>query len=106
VAFCRFRFWQYANDLMKALLDPGRQGKSMKYDHPLVYTIGPAVSVLKVKHGITEIWLSNGKIMRLSLHVDGVEPTSEGSLNVSYNVIVETLNDSASPIMDVHEVVQ
>jgi hypothetical protein len=106
LAFCRFRFGQYANDLMKALLDLSMREKAMTYDHPLVYTIGPAVSVLKIKHGITEIWLSNGKIMRLSLHVDGVEPTSEGSLNVSYNVIVETLNDPASPIMDVHEVVQ
>lgn len=79
----------------------------MTYDHPLVYTLGPKpVSVLRVKHGITEVWLSNGKIMRLSLHVDGVTPTADDSLNVSYNVVVETLNEPASPIMDVHEVVQ
>ena len=79
------------------------------YDYPLVYSIGPKpVSVLKVKHGVTEVSLSNGKLMRLSLHVDGVETNTEepDKLNVLYNVIVETMAEPEFPIMDVHEAMQ
>lgn len=77
------------------------------YAFPLNYTIGPKpINVLKVKHGVTEVSLSNGKLVRLSLHVDGVELDQEDHLNVSYNVVVETMAEPLSPIMDVHESVQ
>jgi len=77
------------------------------YAFPLVYQIGPKpINVLKVKHGVTEVSLSNGKLVRLSLHVDGVELDQEDHLNVSYNVVVETMAEPINPIMDVHESVQ
>ena len=77
------------------------------YDNPLVYTVG-AVHVVRVKHGVTEIVLSNGQLMRLTVHVDGVQANPEASdkLDVLYNVIVETMENSDVPIMDVHETMQ
>jgi hypothetical protein len=79
----------------------------VKYNHPLIYTLGPKpVDILKVKHGVTELSLSNGKMVRLSLHVDGVDLNQEDQLNISYNVIVETMAEPSGPVMEVHESVQ
>lgn len=77
------------------------------YDHPLIYTIGPKpLNVVKVKHGVTEVSLSDGRILRLSLHIDGIKPNEQNSLDISYQVITELMTEPELPIMDVHEAIQ
>lgn len=78
-----------------------------KYEQPLTYTIGPKpVSVIKVKHGVTEASLSNGQLLRLSLHVDGVSINSENKLDITYQVVTELIAEPNVLIMDVHEAMQ
>jgi hypothetical protein len=77
------------------------------YDHPLTYTLGPKpLNVVKVKHGVTEVSLSDGRILRLSLHIDGIKPNEQNSLDIAYQVITELMTEPAIPIMDVHEAIQ
>jgi hypothetical protein len=64
------------------------------------------LSVVKVKHGVTEASLSDGRILRLSLHIEGVGLDGSDKLNVSYQVITEVVTEPEFPIMDVHEAVQ
>ena len=79
----------------------------LKYEQPLSYTIGPKpVSVVKVKHGVTEVTLSNGQLLRLSLHMDKVSLNAENQFDIAYQIITEVMEDPSVPIMDVHEVVQ
>jgi hypothetical protein len=76
------------------------------YDQPLIYTIGPKpLSVTKVKHGVTEISLSDGRLVRLSMHVDGVKEHDD-KLDVNYQAIVEVMEEPSAQIQDVHETVQ
>ena len=78
------------------------------YDHPLVYTIGetkPTLSVVKVKHGVTEISLSDGRLVRVSMHVDGVKEYDD-KLDVNYQAVVEIMEEPSAQIMDVHESIQ
>jgi hypothetical protein len=76
------------------------------YDHPMTITLGPKpLSVVKVKHGVTEASLSDGRIVRLSLHLDGVKLVGD-NLEIPHHVIVEVLDKPEFPIADVHEAVQ
>lgn len=76
------------------------------YDRPLIYTIGPKLlSVTKVKHGVTEISLSDGRLVRVSMHVDGVKEYDD-KLDVNYQAVVEVMQEPSSQIQDVHETVQ
>lgn len=76
------------------------------YDQPLTYTIGTApLSVVKVKHGVTELSLSDGRLVRISMHVDGVKEHDD-KLDVNYQAIVEVMQEPSSQIMDVHEPIQ
>jgi hypothetical protein len=80
-------------------------GVKLTYDHPLQITMGPKpVSVVRVKHGVTEVFLSNGRLVRISLHIEGVVETTE-QLDVNYNTIVEVMTEPKQ-IMDVHEGLQ
>ena len=47
-----------------------------------------AIKVAGVRHGVTEITLSDGRLVRASLHIKDVKPSAErpGSLDISYNV--------------------
>lgn len=77
------------------------------YAEPFSYWLGPKpVSVTRVKHGVTEVSLSDGKLLRLSLHIDGVSLNQENKLDINYQVITEVMAEPSVPIMDVHEVVQ
>lgn len=76
------------------------------YAHPLQISMGPKpTSVAKVKDGVTEISLSDGRLIRISLHIDGVMEHSD-KLDVNYSAIVEVLPSPANPILDIHESVQ
>jgi len=80
------------------------------YAQPFSFQIGrrdePTVS--RIRHGVTEIALSDGRLVRATLHVKAVkaDPNKPGTINVSYNVITEVMNTPDVPIMDVHETVQ
>ena len=76
------------------------------YDHPLVYTIGTKpLTVTKVKHGVTEISLSDGRLVRVSMHVDGVKEYDD-KLDVNYQAVVEIMEEPSAQIMDIHESIQ
>jgi hypothetical protein len=61
-----------------------------------------------LRHGVTEITLSDGRLVRATLHVKDVKPSAQkpGGLNISYNVVTEVMAIPCVPILDVHETVQ
>jgi hypothetical protein len=52
--------------------------------------------------------LSDGRLVRATLHVRNVKPSSQkpGSVDISYNVVTEVMAVPDVPIMDMHETVQ
>lgn len=77
------------------------------YDHPLVISMGPKpLSIVKVKHGVTEAKLSDGRLVRLSVHLDRVDRNKEGNLDIVHSVTAEVMDDPGLPIHDIHEQIQ
>ena len=80
------------------------------YAQPFSFQIGvpPAVKVAGIRHGVTEITLSDGRLVRATLHVKDVKPSPQkpGSVDISYNVITEVMAAPSVPILDAHETVQ
>ena len=80
------------------------------YAQPFSFQIGPRPEpkVASVRHGVTEITLSDGRLIRATLHVTSVkvDPTKPGAIDVSYNVIAEVMATPDTPICDVHETIQ
>jgi hypothetical protein len=80
------------------------------YTQPFSFQIGsrPAPTIASVRHGVTEITLSDGRLVRATLHVKEVkiDPNKPGSVDVSYNVIAEMMPVPEMPIHDVHETIQ
>jgi hypothetical protein len=79
------------------------------YSRPFSFQIGPRPeAVASVRHGVTEITLSDGRLVRATLHVKSVttDPSKPGVLDVSYNVVAEVMTTPEIPIRDVHETVQ
>lgn len=79
------------------------------YDQPLVISSGPKpLSVTKVRHGVTQVSLSDGRIVRLSIHVEGVTRSAAQSdgVDVSYSIVTEVMAQPSVPIMDQHEPIQ
>jgi hypothetical protein len=82
----------------------------LEYVRPFSFHIGrrPETKVSSVRHGVTEITLSDGRLVRATLHVKSVkvDPRKPGAIDVSYNVIAEIMATPATPICDVHETIQ
>jgi hypothetical protein len=80
------------------------------YARPFSFQIGrrPETKILSVRHGVTEITLSDGRLVRATLHIKSVkaDPTKPGAIDVSYNVIAEVMATPDAPICDVHETIQ
>jgi hypothetical protein len=80
------------------------------YAQPFSFQLGmpPSVTVTGVRHGVTEITLSDGRVVRATLHVRDVKlnPQKSGSVDIAYNVVTEVMSTPDVPIMDVHETVQ
>jgi hypothetical protein len=77
------------------------------YDQPLVIDLGPKpLSIVKVKHGVTEAKLSDGRLLRLSVHLDSVANNKEGNLDITHSVTAEVMVEPDSLIHDIHEQVQ
>ena len=79
------------------------------YAQPFSFRIGarPEPKVASVRHGVTEITMSDGRLIRATLHVKSVKPNPKqpGSLDISYDVITESMPALPTPILDVHETI-
>jgi hypothetical protein len=80
------------------------------YAQPFSFQIGPrpGPTVSRIRHGVTEITLSDGRSVRATLHVRSVTADSKkpGKIDVSYNIVTEVINTPDVPILDVHETIQ
>lgn len=77
------------------------------YDKPLTISLGPKpITIVKVKHGVTEAKLSDGRLVRLSLHLDGVSFASEDKPEISHSIVTEILDEPSALIHELHEQVQ
>ncbi len=80
------------------------------YAQPFSFQIGahPAPTVSGVRHGVTEITLSDGRLVRATLQVKAVkiDPNKPGAVDVAYNVVAEITPVPRVPIRDVHETIQ
>jgi hypothetical protein len=77
------------------------------YAQPFSFQIGvpPTVKVAGIRHGVTEITLSDGRLVRATLHVNDIKPSPQKPGSVD-NVITEVMAAPSVPILDVHETVQ
>lgn len=79
---------------------------NFKYDQPLVIQSGPQeLKVAKVTHGVTAIELSDGRVIRVSLHIEGVTGSAD-LVNVNYSLISEVIPAHLGAISEVHEPIQ
>jgi hypothetical protein len=80
------------------------------YAQPFSFSIGarPGFRVESVRHGVTEIALSDGRLVRATLHVKSVKPDPKNPrrLDVAYNVVTEVMTAPHAPILPVHETIQ
>jgi hypothetical protein len=81
-----------------------------EYAQPFSFQIGrrPQLTVSSIRHGVTEIVLSDGRLVRATLHVNAVktDPKKPGAIDVSYNIVAEIMDAPDLPILDVHETLQ
>jgi hypothetical protein len=104
-----------------ALISPAQRRvdvMQMGYVRPFSFQIGrrpetgigqrPETRVSSVRHGVTEIALSDRRLVRATLHVNSVkvDPKKPGAIDVSYNIVAEVIATPDMPISDVHETVQ
>jgi hypothetical protein len=77
------------------------------YARPFSFNVAPppAISVTSVRHGVTEISLSDGRLVRATLHIRDVKLNARGGVEISYDVIPEVMPSPSVPILDVHETV-
>jgi hypothetical protein len=85
------------------------------YSRPFSFQIGPRAEprvsetrVSSVRPGVTEIALSDGRMVRATLQVKSVtiDPNKPESMQVSYNVVAEVVAAPAMPTHDAHATVQ
>jgi hypothetical protein len=79
------------------------------YAQPFTFKIGgtPA-KVTAVRQGVTEIILSDGRLIRASLQIKGVSPSRQkpGSLDIAYSVVTEVVKRPDASVHAVHESLQ
>lgn len=80
------------------------------YAQPFSFKIDPRpqLTVAGVRHGVTEITLSDGRVVRATLHVKNVSPNPKkpGTLDIAYNVVAEVVKPSEAMVLGVHETLQ
>jgi hypothetical protein len=79
------------------------------YAQPFTFKIGgtPA-KVTAVRQGVTEIILSDGRLIRASLQIKGISPSRQkpGSLDIAYSVVTEVVKRPDASVHAVHESLQ
>jgi hypothetical protein len=85
------------------------------YSRPFSFQVGPrpdtkvsATTVSSVRPGVTEIALSDGRLVRATLHVKSVmvDPNKPEAIEVSYHIVAEVTAAPAMPTHDAHDTVQ
>ena len=80
------------------------------YAQPFSFKLGaqPELKVTGIRHGVTEITLSDGRLIRATLHIKAVKPNlkTPGALDISYDVVTEVVAAPDMPILEVHETIQ
>lgn len=80
------------------------------YLQPFSIRMGPRPQphITSVRHGVTEIRLSDGRLVRATLHVGSLKanPNTPGDVEISYKVVTEIMPAPETLIHDVHETVQ
>ena len=80
------------------------------YAKPFAFQLGstPTVKITAIQHGVTEILLSNGKLVRATLRITGIgsNPEKPGSLDISYAIATEIVNAPEIPIHPAHATLQ
>jgi hypothetical protein len=101
---------QQAAELIPISAQQKADAMQLGYAQPFSFRIGPRpeTRVSSVRHGVTEITLGDGRLVRATLHVKSVkeDPRKPGAIDISYNVVTEVMAKPDSPILDVHETVQ
>jgi hypothetical protein len=79
------------------------------YAQPFTFKLGgtPA-KVTAVRQGVTEIILSDGRLVRASLQIKGISPSRQkpGSLEISYSIVTEIVKCPDVPVHAVHQTLQ
>ena len=75
---------------------------------PALSNTGTAAKVTAVRQGVTEVVLSDGRLVRASLRIKSVSPSRQkpGSLDVSYCVVTEIVERPDMPVHAAHETLQ
>jgi hypothetical protein len=79
------------------------------YAQPFTFKLGGTPArVTAVRQGVTEIILSDGRLVRASLQIKGVSPSRQkpGSLDISYSVVTEIVKQPDVPVHAVHQTLQ
>ncbi len=80
------------------------------YAKPFTFKLGsaPTVKITALRHGVTEILLSNGKLVRASLQIKGIRsnPGKPGSLDISCTIATEIVDAPQSPTHPAHATLQ
>jgi hypothetical protein len=80
------------------------------YAQPFSFKIAarPPLTVAGVRNGVTEITLSDGRVVRARLEVKGVTPNAKkpGALEIAYAVVTEVVSQPAATVLGAHETLQ
>jgi hypothetical protein len=81
------------------------------YAQPFSFKVAatqPQLTLASVRNGVTEITLSDGRVVRATLQVKGVRPNGKkaGALEIDYAVVTEVVNKPAATVLAVHETLQ
>jgi hypothetical protein len=80
------------------------------YIKPFSFQVGarPQPTISSVRHGVTEIRLSDGRLVRAMLHVSSLkaDPNKPSDVEISYSVVAEIMPAPETLIHDVHETIQ
>ena len=68
----------------------------------------PEIKIAAVRQGVTEITLSDGRHVRASLQVKGINQNRQnsGALDISYSVVTEIIKEPAVQVHTPHETLQ
>jgi hypothetical protein len=90
--------------------DGARRIMTFGYAQPFSFRLGAQsqLTVAGVRHGVTEITLSDGRRIRAMLHVTGINPSTKqpGTFDILYDIVTEVVNRPDVTILDVHETLQ
>lgn len=80
------------------------------YVQPFSFAIAPrsTTKVAGIRPGVTEIELTDGRVVRATLNVQDVKPNPQnpGHIDVSFNVVTEVVAQPRVPVMEAHQTVQ